>query len=105
MSITYPINMFEENLACQGLDKSLLPRYDVNILIMYAIGGQTTSSVFQRQSEQEAYLMGKIYQSVTELIGKNIQIQNYFFNGSPIAGDSRANYNRTAYFSSLIFAF
>ncbi len=38
-------------------------------------------------------------------LGKNIQLQNYFFNGSPIAGDSRANYNRTAYFSSLIFAF
>ena len=43
-------------------------------------------------------------------LGKNIQLQNYIFNGSPIdsyAGysGSRQNYHRTAYFSSLIFAF
>ncbi|WP_294144296.1 hypothetical protein [uncultured Selenomonas sp.] len=39
-------------------------------------------------------------------LAKNIQLQNYFFNGSPIAnGIDRASYHRTAYFSSLIFAF
>ncbi len=49
-------------------------------------------------------------------LAKNIQLQNYFFNGSPIdsfyndsnngaISGSRQNYHRTAYFSSLIFAF
>ena len=43
-------------------------------------------------------------------LAKNIQLQNYFFNGSPIdsydfQSGSRANYHRTAYFSNLIFSF
>ena len=49
-------------------------------------------------------------------LAKNIQLQNYFFNGSPIdsfyndsnngaISGSRQKYHRTAYFSSLIFAF
>ena len=46
MSITYPMNMFEGNLVHKGLDKCALPRYDVNILIMYAIGGQPARMFF-----------------------------------------------------------
>ena len=43
-------------------------------------------------------------------LGKSIHLHKYIFNGSPIdsyAGfsGSRQNYHRTAYFSSLIFAF
>ncbi|MGN0939484.1 MAG: hypothetical protein ACI4OD_08550, partial [Selenomonas sp.] len=48
MSITYPMNMFEGNLVHKGLDKCALPRYDVNILIMYAIGGQPAQMFFER---------------------------------------------------------
>lgn len=38
-------------------------------------------------------------------LAKNIQLQNYWFNGTPISNDTDTPYHRNAYFSSLIFAF
>ena len=70
LSITYQIYMLE-NFCVARLDKRTAARYDLNILIMYAIEAkpQTCCSSRKFSSEQEAFLMAKIYQSVTELIG------------------------------------
>ena len=49
---------------CKGVDKQEALRYDVNILIIYAITRRSRTTIGKEES-----LMGKIYNNVTELIG------------------------------------
>ena len=49
---------------CKGVDKQEALRYDVNILIIYAITRHCRTTIGKEES-----LMGKIYNNVTELIG------------------------------------
>ena len=59
-----------------ALDKRRALRYDVNILIIYAITRRSRTTIGKEES-----LMGKIYNNVTELIGHTPLLKaNHFIN-------------------------